>query len=428
MGNINYNKMPLRYILCVDVKSFFASVEAVRRNIDPLEAHIIVVSDLARPGAVVLASSPKVKSEYNIKTGNRKFEIPNDPKLMVVNPSMSLYLEVNRQINDIFQQYAADEDILVYSIDESFLDITSTVQYFGDPGRAAVRLRYQIKREVGLNVTIGIGDNPLLAKLALDNESKKKKSQIAYWSYERVPETVWKIPNLRDFWGISKGWERRFHKLGIRSIYTLAHFDPDVLHDKFGIMGLQQYYHANGVDYSVISQPVGHKSKSYSKGQVLMRDYFVKEEILTIMDEMIDEVTMRLRRNRRLCTGIGFYCGYSSTVNHPGIHVTKRLKVASNETASIRELFHSIFLRHWEGEPVRQFNISLNDLVEDSGQQLSIFDYMGNNNRAVDHVIDEIRDRFGKTAVFKGHSLTEGSTFFDRSQKVGGHTGISEVK
>lgn len=427
MGKIDYEKMPLRYILCIDVKSFFASVEAVRRGIDPLEAYIIVVSDVRRPGAVVLASSPKVKAEFNIKTGNRKFEIPGDPRLMVVDPSMALYLEINRQINDIFRQYAADEDILVYSIDESFIDLTATAHLFGDPGKAAVRLRDQIKREIGLNVTIGIGDNPLLAKLALDNESKRKKSQIAYWSYERIPETVWKIPNLRDFWGISRGWERRLNKLGIHSIYSLAHFNPHILHSKFGIIGLQQYYHANGVDYSIISQPIQQKSKGFSKGQVLMRDYFAKEEILTIMDEMIDEVTMRLRRNRSLCTSIGFYCGYSSTVNHPGIGVSRRLKVPTSDTASIREVFHAIFLHHWQGEPVRQFNISLNDLIDDAGQQLSIWDYTGDDGRAVDQVIDEIRDRFGKTAIFKGHSLTSGSTFFERSGKVGGHTGMSEV-
>lgn len=427
MGMIDYKKMPLRYILCIDVKSFFASVEAVRRGIDPLEAYVIVVSDVRRPGAIVLASSPKVKSEYGIKTGNRKFEIPNDPKLMVVDPSMALYLDINRQINDIFRCYAADEDILVYSIDESFLDITTTAHLFGDPGQAAMQLRDRIKKEIGLNVTIGIGDNPLLAKLALDNAAKHQKSQIAYWSYESIPETIWKIPKLTDFWGISRGWERRLNKLGIHSTYALAHYDPHILESKFGIIGLQQYYHANGVDYSVISKPIIQKSKGFSKGQVLMRDYFSREEILTILDEMIDDVAMRLRRHKSLCKSIQFYCGYSSAVNDPGFAVSKRFKVATNDTAQIREYFHVIFSQNWRGQPVRQFNVALNDLEEDSGHQLSMWDFTGDENRAVDHVIDDIRDRFGKTAIFKGHSLTKGSTFFERSQNIGGHKGMSEV-
>lgn len=428
MTDINYDDMPLRYLLCVDVKSFFASVEAVRQGIDPLEAYIIVVSDVLRPGAVILAASPKIKAEYGIKTGNRQFEIPkNDPKIMVVNPSMSLYLEINRQINDIFRQYAADEDILVYSIDESFLDITATAHLFEDPGRAAVALRDRIKAETGLSVTIGIGDNPLLAKLALDNEAKKNKSQIAYWSYERIPETIWKIPRLTDFWGISRGWERRLNKLGIHSLYGLAHFDPAILESKFGIIGLQQYYHANGVDYSVLSNPIQGKSKGFSKGQILMRDYFDKEEILTILDEMIDDVARRLRRNRRQCLSIQFYCGYSSMVNDPGIGISKKLAVATSDTVDIRKAFHALFERNWQGQPVRQFNIALNDLVEEVGQQMSLWDYAGEEDRRVDRVIDEIRDRFGKTAVFRGHSLTRGSTFFERSQNIGGHKAMSEV-
>lgn len=427
MGRIDYEKMPLRYILCIDVKSFFASVEAVRRGIDPMEAYVIVVSDLRRPGAVVLASSPKVKSEFGIKTGNRLFEVPPDKRLMLVNPSMELYLEVNRQINDIFRQYAADDDILVYSIDESLIDLTGTAHLFGDPGQAAVRLRDQIKREIGLNVTIGLGDNPLLAKLALDNEAKRRQIQLAYWSYERIPQTVWKIPRLTDFWGISKGWERRFNKLGIHSIYALAHFDPDILHAKFGIMGLQQYYHANGVDYSVISKPVPAKNRGFSKGQILMRDYGKKEEILTILDEMIDEVAMRLRRNSKCCASIHFYCGYSSMLNHPGISASRRLKHPTSDTAQIRAVCHSLFERDWRGEPVRQFNVALNDLEDDSARQLSLWDFSMEEDRAVDQVLDDLRNRFGKAAVFKGHSLTDSSTFFERSQSLGGHKGMSEV-
>ena len=76
MGLVDFSRFPRRSVLCIDVKSFFASVEAVRRGLDPLEAYIAVVSDFRRTGAVVLASSPRVKSEYNIKTGNRLFEIP----------------------------------------------------------------------------------------------------------------------------------------------------------------------------------------------------------------------------------------------------------------------------------------------------------------------------------------------------------------
>ncbi len=170
---IDYSKLPRRDVLCIDVKSFFASVEAVRRQIHPLDAYIIVISDFERPGAVVLASSPKVKKEFGIKTGSRKYEIPDDDKLMIVEPSMSLYLEVNQMICDIFRRYVADEDLLVYSIDEAFLDVSATRNLFGEPLDIAKTIQAAIWRELKLVVSVGIGDNPLLAKLALDNAAKR---------------------------------------------------------------------------------------------------------------------------------------------------------------------------------------------------------------------------------------------------------------
>lgn len=267
LNGIDYDKLPLRYVMCIDVKSFFASVEAARRGIDPLEAYIIVLSNLKRSGSIVLAASPKVKSEFNIKTGSRRFEIPQNKKLMLVEPSMGLYIEMNRKINDIFSRYCAKEDILSYSIDESFLDLTNTYMHFGNPLEIARMIKKDIRDELGLEVTIGLGDNPLLAKLAMDNEAKKTKEQIAYWPYESIPYKLWKIKKLTDFWGISRGYERKFNSMGITSIYNLAHFDKNILKKKFGILGLQQYYHANGVDYSRISKKVTQKSKGYKIGR-----------------------------------------------------------------------------------------------------------------------------------------------------------------
>ena len=112
--------------MCIDVKSFFASVEAVRRGLDPLEAYIAVVSDVKRTGAIVLASSPRVKLEYNIKTGNRLFEIPKRSPIMVVEPNMALYIHVNQAIQNIFRRFVIDEDLHIYSIDESILDVTAS--------------------------------------------------------------------------------------------------------------------------------------------------------------------------------------------------------------------------------------------------------------------------------------------------------------
>ena len=426
---IDYSRMPLRHILCVDVKSSFASIEAVRRGIDPLKAYIIVVSALNRPGAVVLASSPLVKEEYKIKTGNRKFEIPNDPKLMIVPPSMGLYIKQNRLINKIFSRFAVSEDILTYSIDESFLDVTATTNLFGDPMKIANKIKLEVLSELGLPVTIGIGDNPLLAKLALDNAAKHHNDQIAYWGYDTIPDTIWRIPNLSDVWGISNGWVQRFNRLGINTVYDLAHANPNLLEKEFGIIGLQQYFHANGVDYSRISERVKTKNHSYSKGQILMKDYISREDIIIILHEMVDEISARLRRHHRACDGIALGIGGSKNHSEASFGASRKLSRATNITAELIAAFDQLFFDNWRGYPVRQVYVSCNlAKVAGGNLQMDLFEEAPNERlQRLDQALDAIHERFGKTAIFRGTGLLPSSTYLTRAGYVGGHQGYSEV-
>lgn len=425
---IDYSRCPVRYILCIDVKSFFASVEATRRGLDPLEAYIAVISDFKRPGAIVLASSPKMKQVFDIRTGNRKFEIPNDPRIMMVEPSMALYIQINRQIHRIFQDYAADEDILTYSIDESFVDVTATAHLFGTPWDIAEKIKQRIQDEVGLPVTIGIGDNPLLAKLALDNRAKHKKSQIAYWSYRDIPYTVWQIKKLTDFWGISYGYAKRFHAMGIETIYDLAHADPKEMEKRFGILGLQHYYHANGVDYSIISERVPVKSKGFSKGQVLFRDYVNEKEIQIVISEMVEAVAKRLRTHDFVSRTIHIYVGFSDKEIGFGFAKSKKLSRPSQGSDVLVKAFLKLFKTNWRGEAVRTIHVSCNDLMDRHYEQLDLW-HLGDKTapERLDETLDKIRDKFGSTAVIKGYNLEGGSTLFERENQVGGHKAYTEV-
>ena len=123
---MDYSYQPRRDILCIDVKSFFASVESVKRRIHPLESYIVVMSNPDLEGGLVLAASPRVKQEYGIRTGSRRFEIPKNSKIQIVEPRMALYIKVNRLIHTIFNEFVAEEDIHIYSIDESFLDVSKS--------------------------------------------------------------------------------------------------------------------------------------------------------------------------------------------------------------------------------------------------------------------------------------------------------------
>ncbi|KET43785.1 excinuclease ABC subunit A, partial [Listeria monocytogenes] len=202
-------------------------------------------------GGLVLAASPQMKKVFRIKTGSRKFEVPeDDPRIIIAPPRMQLYLKVNELIQKIFLRYVSREDFHVYSIDEAFLDVTHSKKLFGSAEVIAKKIQADILKELKLYVTVGIGDNPLLAKLALDNEAKHQKSGIAEWRYKDVPETVWKIRPITDFWGIGKRTAFQLERMGIYSIHGLSQMLPSYLKRRLGVIGEQLYYHAHGIDYS----------------------------------------------------------------------------------------------------------------------------------------------------------------------------------
>ena len=425
MGLVDFSCFPRRSVLCIDVKSFFASVEAVRRGLDPLEAYIAVVSDVRRTGAVVLASSPKVKSEYNIKTGSRLFEIPKRSPIMVVEPNMALYIEINQVIQNIFRRFVADEDLHVYSIDESILDVTASLNLFGPAEAIAGAILKAVKSELGLIVAAGIGDNPLLAKLALDHEGKKRPPWMAKWTYEMVPQTVWKIEPLTAFWGISKGYDKKLKQMGIYTIEALAHTNPHWLQKNLGVIGLQLYYHAWGLDASIISNKVQPKSKSYSKNQILMRDYNVQSEILIVIKEMVGDVCARLRKHKEKCREVYLGIGYSDREWQLGFTARIKLIRPEHSTDIISEAARQEFVRRWQGKPVRSVNITAGKIVPDGQEQLELFFAGEEKKHAIDRVVDQLRERFGKKAIFYAGSMA-GGTFLERAEYVGGHKGKSE--
>lgn len=176
------------------------------------------------------------------------------PDLKLVEPHMNLYIKRSMQVLNIFRKYAAEEDIHVYSIDESMIDMTKSWRLFGnDPYLVARKIQKDIHDTLGLYTTCGIGENPLLAKLAMDISAKHKISMIAYWHYIDVPDTIWKIPKLEDVWGIGRRTAKRLRKLGINNMYQLAHTDPATLKQEFGVIGEQLFAMSWGVDRSIIS-------------------------------------------------------------------------------------------------------------------------------------------------------------------------------
>mgnify|MGYP000957587766 CR=1 FL=1 len=416
---VDYSEMPKQHVLCVDMKSFYASCSAVMLGLDPLECYLAVVGNKDRQGSVVLAASPRLKKEYGIKTGSRMFEIPNDPKIEIVEPKMATYLRISTEITRVFHRYVPKEAIHVYSVDESFLKVDGAANLWGDVFTIARKIKDDIEREFQLTCTVGIGPNMLMSKLCLDLEAKK--FGIAEWTYDDVQTKLWNVSPLREMWGIGRQLEKTLNSMGIFSVGQLARYDLKKLEKKFGIMGNQLYYHAWGVDFSEIGAPIIEGQVSFGKSQILLRDYKEEHEIKSVILEMCEEVARRARNRRKAGRTISFSLVYSKDEFGGGFHRSRTIANPTNITMDLYRVCLELFRENYTGKTVRQIAISLGNIVDDQEMQLSLFEMNRWKKRELGYVVDSIRNRFGSGALLRAVSYTEAGTTRHRAKLVGGH-------
>lgn len=421
---MDYSKEPRRSILCVDIKSFFASVEAVDRGENPFESMIVVVSKPDNKGGLVLASTPKVKEKYNIQTGTRVYEIPKDAAIDIVEPRMALYLKVNLEILKIYNRYVAAEDLHVYSVDESFLDVTHSHSIFGSIIEIAMKIQKDILNELGLIATVGMGDNPLLAKLALDHQAKHDFDHWyqAYWRYEDVPETIWRIENLTDFWGIGSRTEEKLKRIGIHGIYDLAHADLSKIRQRFGVIGEQLFFHSHGIDRTILSDQFSPKTRSFSKNQVLNHDYNNPDDVKIVIRELTEENGLRLRKHQLVTRQVKLVVQYSKYIDHPGFNHQMKIDATDSTKKLISYLLY-LFERHYEPYPVRVINVSFKQIEAGQERQLTLFEDPEDVSKEerLNQTIDIVREKYGYTSLLYASSLFKNSMALQRSKLLGGH-------
>lgn len=421
---MDYSMEPHRDILCVDVRSFFASVEAATHGLHPLKAEIVVMSNPHLDGGLVLAASPIVKEKYGIQTGSRKFELPKKSSIQIVEPRMALYLEYNLRIQKIFQSFVAKEDLHPYSIDECFLDISKSHSLFGSAQEIAYKLQEKIWDQLQLVTTIGIGDNPLLAKLALDNEAKHspENSYIAEWRYKDVQDKVWTISPLTNMWGLGHRMCKNLNQMGIYSVYQLSQIDPKKLKKRYGVIGEQFFFHAHGIDQSVLSEKYIPKSNSYSKNQILEHDYKKQEDIEIVIREMAEENAVRLRENQVTTSLLHLSIRFSKRTYSKGFSHQMTIQ-PTNSTKRLIDAFIQLFRLYYKGESVRVITVSCGKIHHGMYQSLDLFESTEDflKQEELEKTIDGLRKKYGYTSVLKASSLLSGSTVLKRAKLLGGH-------
>lgn len=417
---MDYSVMPKKIIMCIDIKSFYASCSAVILGLNPLECYVVVVGDLTRSGSVVLAASPKVKKEFGIKTGSRLFEIPKDPRIILVEPQMATYIRISTEITRLFRRYVPKEAIHVYSVDESFIKVDGTASLWGDARQIAEKIKDEMEREFQLPCAIGIGPNMLMAKLCLDLEAKHKG--IAEWTFEDVPTKLWSVSPLRKMWGIGRRTEKTLNSMGIFNVGQLAHYQLELLEKKFGVMGNQLYHHAWGIDLSEIGAlSVTEGQISFGKSQILLRDYNEEREIKQVLLEICEEVARRARTHYKAGRTISLGIGYSKEEFGGGFQRSRSIHEPTNITMELYDVCVELFQENYTQKTVRSISVTLSNIVDDYEMQLVLFDDTRWKKRDLGYTVDRIRHKYGSRALLRAVSYTNAGTAVYRSRLVGGH-------
>ncbi len=411
-----------RNFLCIDLKSFFASVECLDRGKDPFSYPLVVANPKQGTGAITLAVSPYLKS-LGVASRSRLFEIPKKIKYVIAKPRMSLYLAKSREVVEVYLKYVAKEDLHIYSIDECFLDVTDYLKmYKKSDYELALDILEDVKRTTGLCATCGIGPNMLMAKIAMDIEAKHNNDFIAKWTYEDIPDKLWSIAPLSKVWGIGPRMEANLNKMGIYTMGDLAHFDRYKLKQKFGVIGLELWNHANGIDLSRIRNMEKGADKSYSHSQVLFKDYN-GENIKIIIREMAEVMALRLQENHKTCLKVGLGMSYSKSVGGGFFHQITLSNPTDRKDVILANCL-MIFDKFYQDLPIRKVSINCGDLADKTGVQLNIFDNINEIEEAdsINQAIREIKNKYGKNSLLSASSLLRDSTIKDRNKKIGGHT------
>ena len=490
-----------RIYMCIDLKSFYASVECVERGLNPLDTNLVVADKSRTDKTVCLAISPTLK-QYGLSGRARLYEVvakvkevnkerkknnnyrpfknksyinsdlQKDKSLeldyITATPRLRLYMKYSTDIYNIYQKYISKDDILVYSIDEVFCDITTYLKlYHLTPEELVTKMIMDVYNTTGITATAGIGTNMYLAKIAMDISAKHMEAneygvRLAYLDEQKYKETLWEHEPLTDFWMVGRGTAK---KLIANKMYTMGDVarmsleNENLLFKLFGVGAEFLIDHAWGYEPCSMKDAKSYRpsTSSLSTGQVLHVPYNAKDAKL-ITKEMMDGLILDMVRNHQLTNQIALTINYDIKnmendtykgeviTDHYGRRVPKYSHGVSNLdhytsstkiiTDTISKLYDDIVN---EELYIRKITVGVNDLIFDDDskkdlvmKQLDLFTTETEvvkdekeeiREKEVQEALIKIQNKSGKNSILKGTSLDKKSTAKRRNGEVGGHKG-----
>jgi DNA polymerase-4 len=369
-------------IMCVDMDAFFASVEQ-KTNPRLRGKPIAVTGSGAR---TVITTSSYEARRFGVKTGMNVYEAKKlCPHIIFVIGDNEKYTYIGRKLAEIYNRFTPEFEI--YSIDEAFLDITATGHLFGGPEAAGFTIKDFIRQRFGINCTVGIGPNVLIAKLASDIAKPDGLKRI---KPEAVEEVIEYLP-VKDLWGIGTRLALRLEFLGIRTCGELGRAPVTLLRNKFGILG----EHLKAMGMGLCARPVLVKEpapKSIGHSMTLPRDIGKKREIEAYILKLSEMVGRRARKYKFMGRKV------SLTVRYPDFETfTKQTTLPghTNNTRTVYQRALSILESIKLKQKVRLLGVCLSDLAMETGQ-MRLFKDREAKESAILQAMDAVNDRYGE--------------------------------
>lgn len=413
-----------RAYLCIDLKSFYASVECVEKGLDPFEINLVVADPDRGGGAITLAATPAIK-KLGVPSRGRIYEIPEGIEYIIARPRMKLYMEYSAEIYSIFLKYIAPEDIHVYSIDESFLDATPYLHYYNLSARELAKMIIDdVFNQTGITATVGIGTNLFLTKVALDITAKHSPDNMGYLDEDLFKQLLWHHTPITDFWMIGPGTARRLEKLGIYDLYGITRFPEGILYKEFGVNAEYLIDHAWGREPVLISDIKAYKptSNSISNSQILFEDYDANDAYL-ILKEMVDSNVLDLTEKHLVTDHISLFIGYSKDKRKPS-RGSRKITNRTNSYRILVEEFRLLYTKIVDPKfPIRHIGISFGNVRDEIYEQFDLFVNQEDieQERKLQQTLVSIRNKYGKNSVLKGMNFLEKGTARYRNTTIGGH-------
>lgn len=434
-ASLSASEQPL--YMCIDLKTFYASVECADRGLDPFTTKLVVADPTRSDNTICLAITPAMK-RLGIPNRCRINDIPPGVSYEVAPPRMKHYMDVSARIVDIYLSFVAPVDLYPYSIDECFIYISPYLKLYQISAlEFAQRLQKAVLTQTRITATAGIGTNLFLAKVALDIRAKHSKNGIGMLNNQLFKKYIWFYTPLTDIWGIGKGTQRHLEKLGIDTLAGVCTMPKKLILKEFGKHGTYLLEHAWGLECMTIPRIKEYKPKAHSitNGQVFMRDY-TYQEVFTILHEMTNESSLDLVRQRVYASGVSLNIGFSVQYARimegqangqfkRSIHsFSSKLCMPTNNENQLYSVFKRLYETNIPHDAtIRRVQLNFTGLLlsDSCAAALPCCSNSSTELQNLPQTIVDIRERFGANYLLKATSLRPESNARIRNKQIGGH-------